>query len=78
MVTYLSISENDADFLAGSLTMSGLNPLFGLMYFLQLLEICYSGCLHSKRLCCKVNLILSGDVNLIGAFNLAGAVKGFL
>ena len=31
MVTYLSISENDAVFSASSLTMSGLNPLVGLI-----------------------------------------------
>ena len=40
-----------------------------------MIEICSSSCLHSKRLCCKVNLILLGGVNLIGAFNLAGVVK---
>ena len=40
-----------------------------------ILEIYSSSCSHSKRLCCKVNLILSQDVNLIGAFNLDGAVK---
>ena len=40
-----------------------------------ILEISLSSCLHSNFFCCNVNLILSGDVNLTGAFNLAGAVQ---
>ena len=40
-----------------------------------ILEISFSSCLHSNLFCCNFNLILSGDVNLTGAFKLADTVK---
>ena len=54
---------------------SELTFLLSLSKAFLILEISLSSCLHSNLFWCNVNLILSGDVNLTGAFNLAGAVK---
>ena len=57
------------------LDSSGLIFLLSLPKAFLTADICSSNCLHCNLFCCKVNYILSGNVNFAGAFKWTGFVK---
>ena len=58
-----------------SIDSSGLILWSSLSKAFYIADICPSSCLHCNVFCCKVNFMLSGDVNFTGAFKWPGFAK---